>query len=57
VDGSAKKQTNLDESLESKTNPFTHKKYSSKYFQIMEKRKLLPAWEARSKLIELVSDY
>lgn len=37
-------------------NPYTNRPYSSKYFEIMEKRKSLPVWEAREEFIELVRD-
>jgi len=41
---SSKKQKQEDAP---KVNPLTNKKFSQKYYQILEKRKELPAWEAR----------
>ena len=38
-------------------NPFTKKPYSPRYYSILEKRKELPAWEARNKVVELVKQY
>ena len=35
-------------------NPMTSKPYSPAYFKILEKRKELPAWEARDKIVGLV---
>ena len=38
-------------------NPFTNRPYSPQYFKILEKRRELPAWEARLKVTELVREY
>jgi pre-mRNA-splicing factor ATP-dependent RNA helicase DHX15/PRP43 len=38
-------------------NPFTKKPYSPRYYAILEKRKELPAWEARNKVVELINQY
>jgi pre-mRNA-splicing factor ATP-dependent RNA helicase DHX15/PRP43 len=38
-------------------NPYTSRPYSPMYFKILEKRKELPAWEARDKIIELVKQH
>jgi HrpA-like RNA helicase len=35
-------------------NPYTNRPYSPQYYKILEKRKELPAWEARDKIIQLV---
>jgi pre-mRNA-splicing factor ATP-dependent RNA helicase DHX15/PRP43 len=37
-------------------NPFTKRPFSKRYFEILQKRKSLPAYEARNKLIKLVTD-
>jgi len=36
------------------TNPLTGQPYSQRYFQIKEKRRTLPAWEARKDFLKLV---
>lgn len=41
---------------EEKFNPWTHKAYSNKYYDILEKRKELPVWEAYDTLIKLVEE-
>jgi len=38
-------------------NPFTGKPYSQRYYDIMAKRKDLPAWEAREQVKMLVDEY
>lgn len=38
-------------------NIFTGYPYSAKYYDILEKRKQLPAWEAREQLLLLVQKY
>jgi pre-mRNA-splicing factor ATP-dependent RNA helicase DHX15/PRP43 len=38
-------------------NPLTKRPYGPRYYQILEKRKELPAWEARNKVVELVREY
>lgn len=35
-------------------NPLTLKKYSDRYYDILEHRKRLPAWEARKNFVKLV---
>ena len=40
--------------MDEKTNIFTGKKYSSKYYEILAKRMTLPAWEAKDPLFELM---
>lgn len=35
-------------------NPLTMKKYSDRYYDILERRKKLPAWEAKKNFIKLV---
>lgn len=37
------------------TNPYTNKKFSKKYYEILSKRKELPAWECKEKLFSLVN--
>lgn len=38
-------------------NPFTNAPYSSKYYQILEGRKGLPIWQARSELIRMMGEH
>ena len=38
-------------------NPYTGQPYSAKYYEILEKRKKLPVWEAQEDLKELVRKY
>merc|ERR1719272_2272310 len=35
-------------------NPLTEEPYSTRYYQILEKRRLLPAWEARKDFLKLI---
>ena len=35
-------------------NPWTKQPYSKQYYEILEKRKKLPAWEAKEQLIMLL---
>src|SRR5690606_32788031 len=50
---SSKKSTQVSPT----TNPFNFKEYSKNYFSLLEKRKKLPAWEARSHCVKLVQDH
>ena len=61
-----KRQKNLHETerIESKVvhshphiNPYTSRPFSPQYFKILDKRKELPAWEARDKIVELVQQH
>jgi pre-mRNA-splicing factor ATP-dependent RNA helicase DHX15/PRP43 len=47
-------QTTPSASTSSGVNPFSYKEYTKNYYSILEKRKKLPAWEAKSHLIKLV---
>ena len=38
-------------------NPWTGKPYSDKFFDILQKRKELPAWQARQQVLDLVNEY
>ncbi|CEL96663.1 unnamed protein product [Vitrella brassicaformis CCMP3155] len=38
-------------------SPFTNKPYSQRYYEILETRKRLPAWEAKKNFIKLVKKY
>eukprot|EP00357_Protocruzia_adherens_P016130 CAMPEP_0115017570 /NCGR_PEP_ID=MMETSP0216-20121206/28210_1 /TAXON_ID=223996 /ORGANISM="Protocruzia adherens, Strain Boccale" /LENGTH=729 /DNA_ID=CAMNT_0002388441 /DNA_START=38 /DNA_END=2227 /DNA_ORIENTATION=+ len=38
-------------------NPFTGVQYSDRYYEILEKRKELPAWEAQDQLMKLVEEH
>jgi pre-mRNA-splicing factor ATP-dependent RNA helicase DHX15/PRP43 len=42
--------------FESDINPFTSKPYSKKYYEILEKRRQLPAWETKEKFLKIVSE-
>jgi HrpA-like RNA helicase len=55
--GPESKRAPKQQEYESDINPWTNRRFSTKYYSILEKRKELPAWEARQKLVELVSDY
>jgi HrpA-like RNA helicase len=37
-------------------NPLTKKPFSNKYYEILQKRKLLPAYDAKKKLHKLVNE-
>lgn len=38
-------------------NPYTNKPYSQRYYDILAKRKKLPAWEAQEQVQMLVNEY
>ena len=40
-----------------KDNPFTFKSFSTKYFEILQKRKKLPAWESRQIILDSVRNH
>jgi pre-mRNA-splicing factor ATP-dependent RNA helicase DHX15/PRP43 len=40
--------------VDTKINPYTNKTYSQKYYDILKTRKLLPAWEAKQELFDLI---
>ena len=44
-----------DQSEQTTINKYTNKPYSNKYYTILEKRKKLPAYEARDKIVNLVN--
>lgn len=46
-----------EEYVQPHINPLTSRPYSPRYYEILEKRKELPAWEARNKVVELVKEY
>jgi pre-mRNA-splicing factor ATP-dependent RNA helicase DHX15/PRP43 len=50
-------QTSAFASTSSAVNPFSYKEYTKNYYYILEKRKKLPAWEAKSHLISLVNQH
>ncbi len=60
--GDRKRRLDLDSSFaslslkESTSNPYTGRPYSQKYYDILEKRKTLPIWEYKDKLIELLTN-
>lgn len=61
LEGSKKKRSNFSDAPPSDlnepvddTNPLTKQKYSQRYFDILEQRKRLPAWEAKRNFIKLV---
>ena len=41
----------------SKTNPYTGKPYSQRYYDIMDKRQTLPVWEQRDKFLSLIKEH
>lgn len=41
----------------SNINTWTNKTYSQRYYEILEKRKKLPAWEAREQLYFLLKEH
>ena len=47
----------MTQKFSSEINPFTNKEYSKNYLSILEKRKRLPAWEAKGHLIKLVNEH
>lgn len=51
------KKRKKEDPEERKTNPFTFRPYSKRYYEILEVRKQLPAWEARPKLKELLESH
>jgi len=44
------------ENMDSTYNIYTGKSYSQKYFEILSKRKTLPAWEAKEHLKQLLDE-
>ena len=38
-------------------NPWNYKPYTNRYYEILETRKKLPAWEARDQLTDLVKKH
>ena len=38
-------------------NPWTGRAFSDKFFDILQKRKELPAWQARQQVLDLVNEY
>ncbi len=59
--GDRKRRLDLDSTFEGSSkrsgtsNPYTGRPYSQKYYDILEKRKTLPIWEYKEKLIELLT--
>jgi pre-mRNA-splicing factor ATP-dependent RNA helicase DHX15/PRP43 len=48
--------SNNDTSNKQKLNPWTGKKYSTKYYNILAKRQLLPVYQFKDKLIETIKN-
>ena len=46
---------NNKEDISSNINKYTNKPYSSRYYDILKKRKILPAWESKKELFDLIS--
>ena len=44
-------------SLKQEINPLTNKKFSSKYYELLEKRKSLPIWDQKEAFIEAFKDH
>ncbi|CAE8611603.1 unnamed protein product [Polarella glacialis] len=53
-DSAADGQPEKKAKVEATVNPLTHQTYSQRYYEILEKRKNLPAWEARKEFLKLV---
>lgn len=54
---SKKRKASIFKELKSKTNnPYTNNPFSSKYYEILNKRKTLPAWEAKEELFEILEN-
>ncbi|CAE7250045.1 unnamed protein product [Symbiodinium pilosum] len=50
----AKKARTEGDSGEPKINPLTERAYSDRYYEILDKRQKLPAWEARKEFLKLI---
>lgn len=50
----ATSEPSLKKHTKPSVNPWNKQPYSKKYFELLEKRKKLPAWEAREQLIMLL---
>nr|CAG4712625.1 unnamed protein product [Naegleria fowleri] len=50
------KTTRTSTRSDAETNPFTGQPYSDKYYEIYEKRRLLPVFEAQKDFVKLVED-
>ncbi|GFE55411.1 ATP-dependent RNA helicase [Babesia ovis] len=49
-----RKRTNPDDEVEPGINKYTKVPYSQQYYDILEKRRLLPAWSARKNFVKLL---
>ena len=43
--------------MKSNLNPWTNNPYSRQYYEILAKRKNLPAWEAKEQLLMLMNQF
>lgn len=50
------RSSNIDASSSSSINPWTSRPYSSKYYEILQKRKQLPVYEFKNALEKAVRD-
>merc|ERR1719201_2687084 len=48
------KKAKMAQDVEDKINPLTTKPYSKRYYEIFEKRRKLPAWDARKDFLKLI---
>ena len=44
-------------SLSNELNPFTKKEFSSKYYDLLEKRKSLPIWHQKESFLQAFKDH
>jgi len=51
------KYEKMTKKIKENINPWTNKTYSQKYYEILSKRKKLPAWEAREQLTLLLKEH
>lgn len=47
-------QDGAEKRAKADVNPLTEEPYSTRYYQILEKRRMLPAWEARKDFLKLI---
>nr|WMV69939.1 ATP-dependent RNA helicase DHX15 [Euglena gracilis]BDX17155.1 ATP-dependent RNA helicase PRP43A [Euglena gracilis] len=55
--GSPTQDAKKQKSVQTKVNPHNQKPYSQNYYKILEKRKLLPVFEAEADFVQLVKEY